>query len=147
MSRAINVGNPERLNLFAATGGQVPLPPTEPPQPGRKYTFKRVFSFILNQCMYVALIYFGVYQSVQGAANVLYVMAWLGFVARTICAFAKEPRDKMRAQGRSVPGFIGRSFGMGYVAVLLWHSWWVTGLVLLWNEIMETVVFDSEDKQ
>jgi hypothetical protein len=78
-----------------------------------------------------SLLYLGLFQGVKGAGNVLVVVVWL-LVVYSCTWLNAEGQALIRTNGPSaVPDALVAAESAGLVGVLVWHSWWITGIAYL----------------
>ena len=86
---------------------------------------------LVNGLIFVA-VWFGMVKGVKGAENVALFFLWF-FSLCSLGYTNKEVIDKLakRKEYPAVPQFIDVSYDLTILTILIWYSYWVTGIVYL----------------
>lgn len=95
---------------------------------------KALISTIVD-VIWLACLWFGLFEGVDGALNVGLFISWLCFFSSLVLYNKKSAREVMDAK----PAWsIARScaFDIAATLMLIWADWWITGIAVTWAAIM-----------
>jgi hypothetical protein len=106
----------------------------------------RAVKWAVTNGLFLAVVYFGIVEGVQGARNVAVFFAWFAF-AISLLGLSKEVRSDAFKRGPSVP--LGVSAAVDFVAlgIFLWHGWFVTGSAWLIHALLMYSAYEQAAKE
>ena len=89
----------------------------------------KLVKYIALNSIVVALMYLGIAQGVEGAANILQFWIWLVF-ACSFCCFTDSSLENFNKKGRAVPRYLGWAVAACFIGALVFYGWMWTAAAL-----------------
>ena len=103
-------------------------------------------SWAVQQTVIGALLWFGVVQGVEGAANCVLVLFWF-FSIGALFSGSDDFIASLRERGRVIPVWLDVPWDAVIVGTLVWHGWWWTGVAYLLANCCLYAAWDKAEKQ
>lgn len=103
-------------------------------------------SWAVQQICIGALLWFGVVQSVEGAANCALALFWFCNIG-AIFSMTDDFIQSLRERGRTVPIELDVAWDVVVVGTLFWHGWWWTGVFFVIAMCCTQAAWDKAEKQ
>jgi cation transport ATPase len=99
---------------------------------------------VLNIAM-LLMAFYGLFQGVTWALNVLLFGVWTVAVLTTGTSFVKETKQSMREQGPSVPRWLSIGSDVTLIFMLAASGHFVSAGAWVWQAICESIIYDLKD--
>ena len=95
----------------------------------------RLIKYICTYAVVFTVMYFGVYESIGGARNVLIGYVWFVF-AISLLSLTKPMIEVFREKGRVIPNYIDVPIDMIIAGVFIWFGMFWTGAAFIVHVFM-----------
>ena len=107
---------------------------------------KHFVSWLVQQAVLGALIWYGVVKGVEGAANCALVLLWMVNVSSWAAALNDEYIQTLVKRGRPVPEELNVAWDALVIGTLVWNGWTWTGVFYLLAMLVIAASHDKADK-
>lgn len=105
----------------------------------------KLIRYIVFNLIFAACIYFGLFEGVEGAKNVVLFVAWLSGIVSLVC-LSDTVVEAMKDQQPSVPRWIDIIYDIFIVAVFVWFAYWLTAIVYMIHIILLQGMWEKIEK-
>ena len=105
------------------------------------------FKYFLMNGIFVACIYFGLFENIEGAKNLTLFIAWFTSIM-SLFLLTNAAQENLVKVGKAVPRWLDVTLDISIIATFVWFNWVWTGVaytihllmvVAAWQEVEKTL--------
>jgi hypothetical protein len=107
---------------------------------------KRPVLHIIQAILIFFLLYLAIHEGSVGAERVFIFIVWFDFISSfSLLAPPIAPQAEiLKKKGYPIPAPIFHLLGAALIFACVWNGWWITGIVLLLNEIAQRAIYGED---